>query len=78
MPEIDWGDDPADARDPRKRRGRRGIPAEDRAWVEAVDHYLKGARRSRRARSTGGQGRYVLGSALILALLVSPLAVGGR
>jgi hypothetical protein len=76
MPEIDWGDDPADARDPRKRRGRRDTPAEDRAWVEAVDHYLKGARRSRRARNTGGQGRYVLGSALILALLVSPLAVG--
>jgi hypothetical protein len=48
------------------------LRAEDRAWVEAVDRYVKGARRRRR---TGGQGRYVLASAIVLALLVSPFAV---
>jgi hypothetical protein len=48
---------------------------EDRAWVEAVDRYVSSARRDRRPAG-GRQGRYVLGSALVLALLVSPLAVG--
>jgi hypothetical protein len=47
---------------------------EDRAWVEAVDRYVKPARR-RRSR-LGGQGRYVLLSAIALALLVSPFAIG--
>jgi len=50
---------------------------EDRAWVEAIDHYLEGTgRRGRRTLQAKGQGRYVLGSALVLALLVSPLAIG--
>jgi hypothetical protein len=49
---------------------------DDRIWVEAVEHYLKRARR-RRPRPRGGrQGRYVVAAALILALLVSPLAIG--
>jgi hypothetical protein len=49
---------------------------DDRMWVEAVDHYLKDAR-PRRRRSRGGRpGRYVVASALVLALLVSPLAIG--
>lgn len=48
---------------------------EDRAWVDAVDHYLKPARRSRRRRS-GSQGRYLLASAVVLALFVSPVAIG--
>jgi hypothetical protein len=49
--------------------------AEDRAWVDAVDHYLKKSRPKDRVRGGGRQGRYLLGSALILALLVSPFAV---
>jgi hypothetical protein len=49
--------------------------ADDRAWVEAVDRYLAGADRSPRGRRRGGQGRYVLASALVLALLVSPFAI---
>jgi hypothetical protein len=48
--------------------------ADDRAWVEAVDHYLERAPRRRR-RLAAGQGRYVLASAVVLALLVSPFAV---
>jgi hypothetical protein len=63
---------------------RHEASAEDRAWVEAVDHHLEGGiegrtegrRRARRPRAASRQGRYVVGSALILALLVSPLAVG--
>jgi hypothetical protein len=48
----------------------------DREWVEAVDHYLKNARPTDRATRRGrAQGRYLLGSALVLALLVSPFAV---
>src|SRR5437867_3943765 len=47
---------------------------DDREWTEAVDHYLTNVRRERRRRSTG-QGRYVLGSAVVLALLVSPFAI---
>jgi hypothetical protein len=49
---------------------------EDREWVEAVDHYLhQGRSRAQRPRRGSSQGRYVLGSALVLALLVSPFAV---
>jgi hypothetical protein len=49
---------------------------EDRDWAEAVDHYLEGVQRPRRRNRRGGsQGRYVLGSAIVLALLVSPFAV---
>ena len=48
---------------------------EDRAWVEAVDRYLKPARRRRRLPG-GRQGRYVLLSSIVLALLVSPFAIG--
>ncbi len=49
---------------------------EDRAWVEAIDRYVATARRPRRRRfRTGGQGRWVLLSAIALALLVSPFAV---
>jgi hypothetical protein len=49
---------------------------EDRAWVEAVDRYLKTARRGRRRLRGGRQGRYVLLSSIVLALLVSPFAIG--
>jgi hypothetical protein len=49
---------------------------EDREWIEAVDRYLENGRpKKRRARRGSSQGRYVLGSALVLALLVSPFAV---
>ena len=49
---------------------------EDREWIEAVDRYVAGAQRTRRVTRAGrSQGRYVLGSALVLALLVSPFAV---
>jgi hypothetical protein len=51
----------------------RDFGAGDREWVEAVDHYLK--RAEPEPRRAGGQGRYVLASALVLALLVSPFAV---
>lgn len=49
---------------------------DDRAWVEAVDHYLTPARRGRRGGAGGSQGRYLLASALVLALFVSPVAIG--
>jgi hypothetical protein len=48
--------------------------ADDRAWVDAVEHYVKSAPPQRRRR-TAGQGRYVLASAVVLALFVSPFAV---
>jgi hypothetical protein len=49
---------------------------EDREWVEAVDRYLENVNpRKRRVRRGSSHGRYVLGSALVLALLVSPFAV---
>ncbi len=47
---------------------------DDRAWTEAVDRYVATARRDRRPGSR--QGRYVLASAVLLALVVSPFAVG--
>jgi hypothetical protein len=47
----------------------------DRDWQEAIDRYLKSGPRRRR-RGTGGQGRYVLATAFVLALVVSPLAIG--
>jgi hypothetical protein len=47
---------------------------DDRAWVEAVDDYAARApRRKRSARSSNG--RYVLASAVVLAMTVSPFAV---
>jgi hypothetical protein len=49
---------------------------DDHAWVEAVDHYLKGVSKPRRRVRAGGQGRYVLASAVVLALLASPFAIG--
>ena len=47
---------------------------DDRAWTEAVDRYVATARRNRRRSSH--PGRYVLASAALLALVVSPFAVG--
>ncbi len=47
---------------------------DDRDWTEAVDRYVATARRPR--RGPAGQGRYVLASAVVLALVVSPFAVG--
>jgi hypothetical protein len=50
---------------------------EDRDWTEAVERYVESARPRRRARASrrGGRGRYVLASAVALALLVSPFAI---
>jgi hypothetical protein len=50
------------------------IRSEDRTWVEAVDRYVAGVRRERPRRSTSG--RYVLLSALVLAVTMSPVAIG--
>jgi hypothetical protein len=47
---------------------------DDRAWAEAIDEYAKRARGPR--RRPGGQGRWVFASALVLALTVSPFAIG--
>ncbi len=47
---------------------------DDRAWTEAVDRYVATA--SRDGRPSSGQGRYVLASAVVLALVASPFAVG--
>jgi hypothetical protein len=47
---------------------------DDRAWTDAVDRWVATAKRPRRARSN--PGRYVLASAALLALVVSPFAVG--
>jgi hypothetical protein len=47
---------------------------DDRAWNDAVDRYVATARRPRR-RGTN-PGRYVLASAVLLVLAVSPFAVG--
>jgi hypothetical protein len=48
--------------------------SDDRTWVEAVDHYVAGVRRERPRRSPNG--RYVLASALVLAVAMSPVAIG--
>ena len=50
------------------------IRSDDRTWVEAVDHYVAGVRRERPRRSPNG--RYVLASALVLAVTMSPVAIG--
>ena len=49
-----------------------------RAWVEAIDEYAKRAERPARLKNTHskGQGRWVFASALLLALTLSPLAIG--
>ena len=49
---------------------------EDRLWVEAIDHYAKRARRRGRGNGLQGQGRWIFASAIALALLVSPFAIG--
>ena len=51
------------------------IRSDDRTWVEAVDRYVAGVRRER-PRRRSSNGRYVLLSALVLAVAVSPVAVG--
>ena len=50
------------------------IRNDDRAWVEAVDRYVAGVRRERPRGSANG--RYVLLSALVLAVTMSPVAIG--
>ena len=47
---------------------------DDHAWTQAIDAYARRARRPRR-RSTG-TGRWVFASALVLAVTVSPFAIG--
>ena len=47
---------------------------DDRAWTEAVDRYVATTKRERRHRTN--PGRYVLASAALLVLVVSPFAVG--
>ena len=47
---------------------------DDRAWTEAVDRYVATAKRGKRPRTN--PGRYVLASAALLVLAVSPFAVG--
>ncbi len=47
---------------------------DDRAWVEAIDEYAK--RAARPPRSKNGQGRWVFASAVLLALTLSPFAIG--
>jgi hypothetical protein len=48
--------------------------SDDHLWVEAVDRYVAGARRERPKRASNG--RYVLLSALVLAVTMSPVAIG--
>jgi hypothetical protein len=50
------------------------IRSDDRTWVEAVDRYVAGVRRERPKRPANG--RYVLISALVLAVTMSPAAIG--
>ena len=50
------------------------IRSDDRTWVEAVDRYVAGVRRERPRRAANG--RYVLASALVLAVTMSPVAIG--
>jgi hypothetical protein len=47
---------------------------DDRAWTEAVERYASRAKHTRRPAARN-QGRYVLASALVLALTVSPFAI---
>jgi hypothetical protein len=47
---------------------------DDRAWTEAVDRYVATTKREKRPRAN--PGRYVLASAALLVLAVSPFAVG--
>jgi hypothetical protein len=47
---------------------------DDRAWTEAIDAYARRARRPRRPST--GAGRWIFASALVLALTVSPFAIG--
>jgi hypothetical protein len=51
-----------------------GPQLDDRAWVAAIDEYAKRARRPR--RGGGGNGRWIFASAVLLALTVSPFAIG--
>jgi hypothetical protein len=51
------------------------IRSDDRTWVEAVDRYVAGVRRERPRRGSSN-GRYVFLSALVLAVTMSPVAVG--
>jgi hypothetical protein len=48
---------------------------DDRSWVEAIDRYARRARRPARRRLQG-HGPWILASALVLALTVSPFAIG--
>jgi hypothetical protein len=51
------------------------IRSDDRTWVEAVDRYVAGVRRERPRRGSSN-GRYVFLSALVLAVTMSPVAIG--
>lgn len=59
---------------PRKEKQVSDIRSEDRTWVEAVDRYVAGVRRERPRSSSNG--RYVFLSALVLAVTMSPVAIG--
>jgi hypothetical protein len=59
-----------------QERGPMSDIRSDRDWQEAIDRYVKRAGPRRARRRAGGQGRYVLGSALVLSLIVSPFAIG--
>lgn len=65
---------------PKKEEQVSDIRSDDRTWVEAVDRYVAGVRheRPRRGRrlQAGAPGRYVLASALVLAVTMSPVAIG--
>jgi hypothetical protein len=47
---------------------------DDRAWVEAIERYARGTRPAR--RRPRGHGPWIVASALVLALTVSPFAIG--
>jgi hypothetical protein len=59
---------------PKKEEQVSEIRSDDRTWVEAVDRYVAGVRRERPTRPANG--RYVLLSALVLAVTMSPVAIG--
>jgi hypothetical protein len=48
---------------------------DDRAWTEAIEEYA-GRTRRRRRRRRAEPGRWIFASALVLALTVSPFAIG--